>query len=74
MKLYFQNSQKEERLIAEVQTEQDALEEIDKFLDAHNYKSYYTRTWVENGRKWYDVGSWSEYFILNLGGNNNANI
>lgn len=64
MKLYFENSYGEERVIAEVQNEQEAMKEIKKFLDDHNYKSYYTRTWEHNGVKYFDVGSWSERFIL----------
>lgn len=64
MKLYFQNSQGIERLIAEVANEEDVFREIHKFLDEHNYKSYYTRTWMKDGVKYFDVGSWSEKFIL----------
>ena len=64
MKLYFKNSYGEKRVIAEVQNEQEAMKEIKKFLDDHNYKSYYTRTWEHNGVKYFDVGSWSERFIL----------
>lgn len=62
MKLYFENSQGIERLIAEVADEKEAFKEISKFLDEHNYVSYYTRTWMENGRKKYDVGSHTEFF------------
>ena len=64
MKLYFENSYGEERVIAEVQNEQEAMKEINKFLDDHNYKSYYTRTWEHNGVKYFDVGSWSELMVL----------
>ena len=64
MKLYFENSYGKERLIAEVATEEEAFKEINKFLDEHNYKSYYTRTYVVNGVKHFDVGSWSEQFLL----------
>ena len=64
MKLYFENSYGKERVIAEVQNEQEAMKEINKFLDDHNYKSYYTRIWIENGRKKYDVGSHTEFFWL----------
>ena len=64
MKLYFENSRGIERLIAEVSTEKEAFKEIHKFLDEHNYKSYYTRTWMANGRKCFDVGSHSEFFWL----------
>ena len=38
--------------------------EINKFLDAHNFKSYYTRVWEENGRLIFDVGSHTEFFLL----------
>lgn len=66
MKLYFRNSYGEERLIAEVPDEDAASQEIKRFSDAYNFTSYYTRTWVENKRKYYDIGSWFEFFILDL--------
>ena len=67
MKLYFENSYGEERLIAEVQNEEEAFKEIHKFLDDHNYKSYYTRTWMRNNnKKVYDVGSHSEFFVCHI--------
>lgn len=70
MKLYFENSQGISRQIAECHTEQDISKEIHKFIDDNNknkpktkqFKSYYTRSWSENGKTWYDVGSHSEYF------------
>ena len=65
MKLYFRNSRGEERMIAEPVDDKECHQEIQKFLDEHNFKSYYTRTWTEpDGSKWYDVGSWSEFFIV----------
>ena len=65
MKLYFRNGRGEERVIAEPTDEKECHKEIQKFLDEHNFKSYYTRTWTEaDGSKWYDVGSWSEFFIV----------
>ena len=64
MKLYFKNSQGEERLIAECETVKDVGKEIQKFLDDHNYKSYYWRSWEEDGRIKIDVGSWSEFFFV----------
>ena len=67
MKLYFENSYGEERVVAEVKNEQEAMKEINKFLDDHNYKLYYTRTWMRNqNEKVYDVGSHSEFFIAKL--------
>ena len=64
MKLIFQNSRGEERVIAEPQDKKEAVKEINKFLYDHNYKSYYTRVWEENGRLKLDCGSWSEFFFV----------
>lgn len=44
--------------------EKDVNRRIQQFLDEHHYKSYYTRTWVENGSKWFDVGSHTEFFVV----------
>ena len=64
MKLIFQNSRGEERVIAEPMNKEEVHKEIKKFLDEHNFKSYYTRIWEENGRLKYDVGSHTEFFFL----------
>ena len=64
MKLFFQNSQGNERLIAEPFNREEVVKEINKFLDEHNYKSYYTQVCEDNGRLMIDVGSWSEFFYL----------
>ena len=64
MELYFENSRGEERLIAKCETAKDVGKEIQKFLDDHNYKSYYSRSWEVDGRIKIDVGSWSEFFLV----------
>ena len=64
MKLFFQNSRGQERIIAEPSNREEVNKEINKFLDDHNFKSYYTRVWEADGRLVFDVGSWSEAFIL----------
>lgn len=73
MKLYFENSYGERRLIAEVAKQTDVGWEITKFIDKCNegrpedkkFKSYYCRYWEEkNGLIKYDVGSWNEFFYL----------
>ena len=64
MKLYFHNSRGVERLIAEPSNREEVVKEINKFLDEHNYKSYYTQVCEANGRLMIDVGSWSEFFYL----------
>ena len=78
MKLYFRNSYGQERLIAECETTQEVTATINQFLADHNYKSYYTRIWYEpegtktpyyirtENRFVYDVGSWSEFFELEV--------
>ena len=64
MKLYFQNSRGVERLVAEPSNREEVVKEINKFLDDHNYKSYYQRMWVEDKKVIIDVGSWSEFFWI----------
>lgn len=64
MKLYFENSQGVERVIAEVANEEEAYKEINKFCEERNFEIYYVRTWMSNGRKKYDVGSHTEFFYL----------
>lgn len=65
MKLYFENSYGERRVIAEPETEQEALKEIHKFCDDRNFKIYYTRSWMTpDGLKKFDCGSWTEFFYL----------
>lgn len=64
MRLIFENSNKEERVIAEVDNIDEALKEIHKFCDERDFKIYYTRQWRENNRTTFDVGSWSEFFHL----------
>ena len=64
MKLIFQNSRGEERVIAAPQNKKEAVKEINKFLDDHNYKSYYQNVCgCENGVR-IDFGSWSEFLYI----------
>ena len=62
--LYFKRSNGQYVLLLEDCTEKQALQKIHKFLDEHHFKSYYTRTWnTEDGNRWYDVGSHTEFFV-----------
>ena len=64
--LYFENSYGKRRVIGRATDENGISKLIKDFLDDHNYKSYYTRTWIsenDNKEKIYDVGSHSEFFI-----------
>lgn len=65
MKLYFKNSEGEIRVVTEPKTKEEAMKEINKFCEDRNFKIYYTRSWRDKeGLKWYDVGSHTEFFIL----------
>ena len=65
MNLYFRDSYGNKRLIAShLQLEKEVWKHIKGFLDDHNFKSYYTRTWYANGYTWYDVGSHTEFFLV----------
>lgn len=65
MKLYFENSYGERRIIAEPETEETAMEAIHTFCDERNFRIYYVRNWIDNeGFKVYDVGSHTECFFL----------
>lgn len=63
-RVMFENLRKEEREIGTAVSMDDAYSVIDKFLDDHNFKSYYKRVWEENGRIKVDVGSWSEFMYI----------
>ncbi len=66
MILYFQNSFGVRREIGRPGTAEDIHKIINDFLEDHKYKSYYTRSWVNETKpeeKFYDVGSHSEFFI-----------
>lgn len=68
MKFYFEDKYGELRKVADVESKREVCLAINAFLSAHNYKSYYTRSWIEDegGMIYitYDVGSHSEFFKL----------
>ena len=61
---YFERSNGERVLLAEGVDLNGASKVLKKFLDDHNYKSYYTRMWRHDNELWMDVGSHSEFLIL----------
>lgn len=63
-RIIFENSRHEEREIGTSVDMEGAYKIIDKFLDEHNFKSYYKRVWEESGRTKVDVGSWSEFLYI----------
>ncbi len=74
MKLWFENANGKERVIANCENEQEVFAAIDKFIADTNarmiaanpnwtpFVHYYTRIWYTNGRTHYDVGSHTEFF------------
>ncbi len=64
MKVYFENSQGKKREIGQVDSREKAFEIIENFLFKHNFTSYYTRYWEENGYLKVDVGSHTEFFYI----------
>ena len=72
MKLIFENSYGEERVIAEPKDENEVIKCIHSFVDKCNakradgktFKIYYIRTYEHNGRKTFDVGSHTEFFHI----------
>lgn len=65
MRLLFQNSHGKERVIAEPTNKREVIEEINKFLNKHNYKSYYMNVCdYEENKLRIDCGSWSEFLLV----------
>lgn len=62
--LYFKNIDGKKRIIAHPTSVKDTMAEIKKFIDDHNFKSFYTRVWPEDGMLKFDVGSHCEFFYL----------
>ena len=75
--LYFKNSAGVRREIGRGAAEKDIFKIIHQFLEEHNFKSYYTRTWINpdnHNEKYYDVGSHTEFFICDNPEGWNENI
>ena len=71
MKLYFENAYGETRKISDCMTHEDVYKEINNFIARANaakpkgtkpFKTHYIRSWQQDGKTWYDVGSHSEFF------------
>ena len=69
MTLWFKNSMGIERQIAYCKNNADVFRSIHEFIKQanegreHPFISYYTRSWTEGDRTWYDVGSHTEFFF-----------
>ena len=72
MTLWFENQLGDIRKIAQCANKEEVYREINNFIDKANakkpygtapFKSYYFRSWEQDGKTWYDVGSHSEFFF-----------
>ena len=65
LNVIFKNCKGQKRIIGTVKNEESAFKVINDFLDDHNYKSYYTRTWKKDDKTTViDVGSHTEFFYI----------
>ena len=65
LNVMFENSKGQKRIIGAVENEELAFSVINDFLDDHNYKSYYQRTWQKDDKTTVvDVGSHTEIFYI----------
>ena len=65
LNVMFENSKAQLRTIGTVENEESAFKVINDFLDDHNYKSYYQRTWKKDDKTTVvDVGSHTEFFYI----------
>ena len=64
MKLYFENSYGERKLIGKPKTSAKSWKMIFKYCKRRNYQIPYVRTWTTpEGERWYDVGSHTQFFV-----------
>ena len=68
MKLLFEDRYGRYKEVADVSSHKEAATAIQDFLDAHNFKSYYTRMWIQEHEDqfqlMFDVGSHTEFFCI----------
>lgn len=69
MMLWFEDRYGQWRALCQCANKIDVGIAIKRFLDKHNFKSYYTRTWDEDGFRHYDVGSHVEFFHWEISSN-----
>ena len=66
MRLEFENTFGERRVLGHYNTEQEANKAISDFLKEHNFKSYYWNCSIDSEVLRIDVGSHTEFFYLYL--------
>ena len=67
MKLYFERSNGEREYVSNTRNRDEAISLIYEDLHARNpnFKIYYIRSWKnESNEEVFDIGSWSQFYIL----------
>ena len=63
-RLYFKDSNGNTRLLDyTADTEEQVMVGIYDFCKQHKFKPFYVRTWKKNEKWYYDVGSYTEFFV-----------
>lgn len=63
---YFIRANGERVLLGSNITEPEAMKIMHKFLDDHNFVSYYTNMYRVDNEVYYDTGSWYEKFVFTI--------
>ena len=63
--LYFQDNYGTDRFVTAITNKEDIIPTIQQYAHSLNpkFKIFYIRSWKENDKTWYDVGSHSEFFF-----------
>lgn len=64
MNVYFQNYSGKHIRVGKADDEKKAMKIIQNFCDERGFNIPYIRSWVSDGRKFFDVGSHSEFFFI----------
>lgn len=63
-KLYFKDNKGNTRLLDyPADTKEQVMAGIYDFCKQHKFKPFYVRSWHDGNKWWYDVGSYTEFFI-----------
>ena len=75
MTLWFENRYGDSRKVAACANTEEVFKAINDFINKANaakgkgatpFKSHYIRTWTEDNKTWYDVGSHTEFFYTTV--------
>lgn len=66
MNLYFEHSNGTVSLVSSEATQENVVKLINQDVESRNknFKIYYIRSWTVEDITYFDIGSWSEYYLL----------